>query len=310
MLRSVCVSALVCACAGLELGGLLDDTTLAMLASSGGGDDRAKLTTKNYTAVAMALAEMEPADALKVLNTEDPFGVHDIKSADGFTCDPGAPSAPAPAKNRTNMLSRPGSLLFYQHISKAGGTSFCSLAGEQIRRNNALTLEQKPGSAVACEGPLVNPSSQADGRMLVANIPTNDPRSTAPAAFVAQAQSQKLRVFGNEWDPFPTDILPVVDEAHEPVVLVTMLREPNALLLSYYKFFFLPRYVRLHGWKTLEELPYEYTFRGWVSGALLGQQQAGDNTVVGIHKHQETKGSYCRVFRCGALAAHTPQADD
>ena len=69
---------------------------------------------------------------LKVLETEDPFGVR-VENVSTFTCP--SPSLRLTLPDRRNLAAisafqqdKNNSFIFFQHMRKAGGTGFCDLA--------------------------------------------------------------------------------------------------------------------------------------------------------------------------------------
>jgi hypothetical protein len=138
----------------------------------------------NYTKLALELSVLDPRKGLEKLARDDPFGVHDVAN---FKCT----QTPGHVAKRGDILDIKDSFILYQHISKAGGTSFCAMAMEKIPKGQ---------SAANCEGP---DGEQGRGAMLIKNEPSL-PNQFKPHAFLAQARTKNLRIHANEWEPSPT----------------------------------------------------------------------------------------------------------
>ena len=212
---------------------------------------------QNYTKLALQLTEMKPREGIELLKSTDPFGVKGIRTKDDlrniFQCR--VERNPMNI-TRQNVLTINGSFLFYQHIQKAGGTSFCHMASAQMRKSEV---------GGGCRGPTIVERGTRDELLAKANRIRDECKSAAdpkaclenaegfaqlsvefpsmqmknqpknyvkeqrtPRQFLAAAREQRIRIYSNEFDPFPTDL------SKQPnIALVTMLRDPDQLLVAF-----------------------------------------------------------------------------
>jgi hypothetical protein len=122
-------------------------------------------------------------------------------------------------------------MVWYEHLSKAGGTTFCGLAKTNLGKNfvpRYYCMPKKLGS------------KNLDGRV----------GSWTNEELIVYSKSQSHYIVANEWDPFNIDKLtlsgrtldgrklPLVPLEESPRLLfVTTLRDPSDRLLSTYLFF-------------------------------------------------------------------------
>lgn len=215
----------------------------------------------NYTQLALTLAELEPKEGLRKLKTQDPFQIAGVRSAEDlkhkFHCKVVEPAM----TERPNVMQMKGSFVFYQHMQKAGGTSFCEIARKQMGSDesqsgcrgpliaNQTTLDKiwatAKGNRIKCKSdafddiafrqclkdtPAVSRIAETLSlkSMQMKNIPKSYiPEQRTPAKFLEAARAQGVRIYSSEFDPFPTNLA-----EEKNVALVTMLRDPDQLLVS------------------------------------------------------------------------------
>uniref|UniRef100_A0A7S3NPL5 Sulfotransferase domain-containing protein n=1 Tax=Aureoumbra lagunensis TaxID=44058 RepID=A0A7S3NPL5_9STRA len=180
------------------------------------------------------IAMMSPEDALKEIDN-DPLGVHNIKNASDWKCprserllQPVAcGSGPSPRAEAALNKKQKGAVLWFEHLSKAGGTSFCKFARQNVGFHRTPKYYCMPSDGAKIQG--------TDGR-------------------VGRWQEEKIAeylrrtghlVLANEWDAFPADALihklpnlPTPPDNSPPIepVLATVVRDPLDRLVSAYKF--------------------------------------------------------------------------
>lgn len=129
------------------------------------------------------------------------------------------PARPSP--NAAALFKQGGSaLLWYDHLSKAGGTSFCKLAQRNMPRKDVPAYYCMPSE-----------KGMPDARV----------GQWDNAKLRRYVEERKHRIVSNEWEPFPLGRLqlhPQGQAAEEELslVLVTSLRDPLNRLVSAYKF--------------------------------------------------------------------------
>lgn len=187
------------------------------------------------------LARMAPADIReKLSNAEtDPFELEALKSGvcpwRGSVKDtvidwlPGRmlpqPSEWFRSRNEPNHGNHRPVAVYYEHLSKAGGTSFCKLAQSNMPKKdvpNYYCMPSEPGMADARVG------------------------SWAPEKLVKYFESKAHRLVSNEWEPFNLDFLDLQPRSEADLtggsgdsillMFVTSIRDPINRLLSAYKF--------------------------------------------------------------------------
>jgi hypothetical protein len=167
------------------------------------------LRLQDFQKIAMDLVRLLPAETLKQLQEKDPFGtrsfekqLEEAETAKGrvLTLDEIVQLFPCPLNNRITLPDRrnhtkalafrnqePGYFLFFQHLRKAGGTHFCSLAETNLPKEAIPIYYCMPdyhwsrpdGKFMQCAGCL----SHWTNEEITRNI-------------------GKHRIAGNEWDKF------------------------------------------------------------------------------------------------------------
>lgn len=111
--------------------------------------------------------------------------------------------------------NNPKVLVYYEHLSKAGGTSFCKLAQSNMPK------KEVPGYYCMPSEP-----KMPDARV----------GSWNAAKLLKYALSQPHRLVSNEWEPFQHEFLQFQNHKDLILLLVTSIRNPVNRLLSAYKF--------------------------------------------------------------------------
>jgi len=121
--------------------------------------------------------------------------------------------------NNNPNKNKPLPLLWYEHLSKAGGTSFCKLAGTNMFRSEVPSYYCMPSK-----------KDDPDARV---GLWSND-------ELAKYVQDGTKRIVSNEWNPFdPIRFDFQSENSKNPnikVMFVTTIREPINRLLSAYKF--------------------------------------------------------------------------
>lgn len=168
------------------------------------------------------LARLPTSDLRKKLYDDDVFQLA-ILDTDSNTCPftysppwfpPGRLRMPSTttAVDVQNTSSSSRRLLWYEHLSKAGGTSFCKLAQSNMKKD-----EIPPYYCMPRDGDL------PDGRV---GLWSNTKLLTY------RAEHPTIRIVSNEWQPFPPERWQLKDQ----LFFVTTLRNPLDRLLSAYHF--------------------------------------------------------------------------
>lgn len=191
---------------------------------------------KYFLDIALNLASLEPAETLKVLEANDPFGtqhfdnmllkeetslkrtltIEEIK--DIFPCPKlderiTLPDARVEQKAKDFRDEKPGTFLFFQHLRKAGGTNFCSLAEKN--------LPKKAQPHYYCM-PDMGWSGNKDAGYL---------HSWSNEEIITRMKKQGYRIAGNEWENFD-----VSRHFDLPAVFATSFRKPLDRALSQFRF--------------------------------------------------------------------------
>ena len=203
--------------------------------------------TDNYDSwlkVILHLASQSPSELLSTLDEIDPFQVRAFDSsliqlelehgrslyshelAQLFPCPPNGQRLTLPIQQnvtkarlfRENVLSpdiNNGYFLFFQHLRKAGGTNFCSLAQQNLPEKHVphyFCMPDWDWSQFKTAGYL--------------HSYTND-------QLIQFQQQQAWRIAGNEWEPFRSK-----QDAHFnlPAVFSTSFRKPLHRALSQFRF--------------------------------------------------------------------------
>jgi hypothetical protein len=180
------------------------------------------------------LASMSAADALKELKEKDPFGTIAFEQAlldqetklgrllehseieALFPC----PSSRITLPDQRNLYkardfreNKPGTFLFFQHLRKAGGTHFCSLASKNLPKSNVAQYYCMPDmkwSGGKKAGYLHSYSNEEIARHMA---------------------EEHQRIAGNEWDWFDPS-----RHFDLPAVTATSFRKPLDRHLSQFRF--------------------------------------------------------------------------
>lgn len=192
--------------------------------------------------LAVDLARLSPAETLATLERDDPFGVRGLakilkeqESLDFAAIEKLFPCPPLDQRlsfpdQRNNTKARDfrenrdasGTFLFFQHLRKAGGTHFCTLAQANMAKpeipqyfcmpdyywHHDYEKEKSGQKTNGCAGCLHHWSNQE----ITSNMKSH-------------------RIAGNEWDSFdPSRHLDL------PAVFVTSFRRPLARAVSQFRF--------------------------------------------------------------------------
>ena len=191
---------------------------------------------KNYLDIALDLASLEPSEVLAKLEESDPFQtqkfdamllqqettlkrtltIDEIK--DIFPCPRSderitLPDARIEQKATDFRDGKHGTFLFFQHLRKAGGTNFCSLAEKN--------LPKKAQPRYYCM-PDYGWSGNKDAGYL---------HSWSNEEIITRMAKQGFRVAGNEWENFD-----VSRHFELPAVFATSFRKPLDRALSQFRF--------------------------------------------------------------------------
>jgi hypothetical protein len=190
---------------------------------------------QDWKALAVDLAARPADEILSVLETQDPFGVRrfekhllEAESARGafLTSEQLQELFPCPAdritlpdqrdRTKENAFRDPKNrtYLFFQHLRKAGGTNFCSLAQDNLPRSAVASYFCMPDMAWSgkrrCAGCL--------------NAYTN-------AEIDNNMHAKGHRILGNEWDAFDPSRYFALD-----AIFATSFRKPLDRALSQFRF--------------------------------------------------------------------------
>ena len=203
---------------------------------------RSELSRSGYDKfkeVAGRLAQLEPAQILEQLERDDPFGVRAVerrlladktrKNATAtahlstmFSCPSSRITIPD-RRNHTALQAfrsqRPDSVLFFQHLRKAGGTHFCTLAQHNLPKHALPSYYCMPDY-----------HWQADA--------ATKPRYHRCAGCLTQWTNEEIaqnmpphRIAGNEWDRFEERFFELPN-----TIFVTSFRQPVDRVLSQFRF--------------------------------------------------------------------------
>ncbi|EGB12907.1 hypothetical protein AURANDRAFT_60941 [Aureococcus anophagefferens] len=168
----------------------------------------------------VALAALPPREALAYLDA-DPLDVERVSNATAWTCPDRRLLSSSPRRNPSRAAAanlkaaKPGAFVWFDHLSKAGGTSFCEFA----RRN--LGIKRTPSYYCMPPDPKV---PGPDGRV---------GRWPGPQ-LKGYIERTKHAVVANEWDAFPAPVLE--RDFRDAAVLMTIIRDPLDRLVSTHKF--------------------------------------------------------------------------
>lgn len=206
-----------------------------------GRDDEKKKTTTtggyaHFSDVAQDLAALSPAEALETLERDDPFGtlkfdkrlleretelgrvlsIDEVREL--FPC-PGndermtLPDFRVEEKARDFREGKEGTFLFFQHLRKAGGTNFCSLAEKN--------LPKKARPQYYCMPDMGWSGNKNAGYL----------HSWSNHDIITRMASSGHRIAGNEWENFD-----VSRHFDLPAVFATSFRRPLDRALSQFRF--------------------------------------------------------------------------
>ncbi|KAH8054957.1 hypothetical protein JL721_10374 [Aureococcus anophagefferens] len=151
----------------------------------------------------------------------DPLDVERVSNATAWTCPDRRLLSSSPRRNPSRAAAanlkaaKPGAFVWFDHLSKAGGTSFCEFA----RRN--LGIKRTPSYYCMPPDPKV---PGPDGRV---------GRWPGPQ-LKGYIERTKHAVVANEWDAFPAPVLE--RDFRDAAVLMTIIRDPLDRLVSTHKF--------------------------------------------------------------------------
>lgn len=157
------------------------------------------------------LARLPTAALRKKLYDEDVFQLAALEGSSD-ACPLSSSPAWLPPAPPTVDFRNSTRLLWYEHVSKAGGTSFCKLAQSNMRKEEVPAYYCMPRDGVL-----------PDGR--VGRWPNEK-------LMKYRTEQAKIRIVSNEWQPFPVDRWQLKSQ----LLFVTTLRDPLDRLLSAYHF--------------------------------------------------------------------------
>jgi hypothetical protein len=183
----------------------------------------------DYKKIAMELARLTPAETLRRLDEDDPFGVRSLLLGSKKLWNNTLASLPCPIHQRISKPDRrnhtrsalfrnngDGTFLYFQHLRKAGGTHFCTLAEDNLPPRNVPPYYcmpdyqwKKAGDPQRCAGCLHH----------YTNIEI-------------EHNMRNHRIAGNEWDSFHV-------QQHFDLVgatYVTSFRDPADRAVSQFRF--------------------------------------------------------------------------
>eukprot|EP00984_Skeletonema_dohrnii_P037308 scaffold39275_cov167-Skeletonema_dohrnii-CCMP3373.AAC.1 len=191
---------------------------------------------QHYLDIALDLASLEPSEALATMEQNDPFQtnyfdnlllqketllkrtltIDEIK--DIFPCPRlderiTLPDARVEQKAKDFRDGKDGTFLFFQHLRKAGGTNFCSLAEKN--------LPQKAQPHYYCMPDMGWSGNKNAGYL----------HSWSNEEIITRMAKQGFRIAGNEWENFA-----VSRHFDLPAVFATSFRKPLDRALSQFRF--------------------------------------------------------------------------
>ncbi|KAJ8601372.1 hypothetical protein CTAYLR_005027 [Chrysophaeum taylorii] len=166
-------------------------------------------------ALLLEIAAMPAREALAALD-RDPLGVEAVQNASEWACPTRerlVARVPNVDAERGLRFRREGAFLWFEHLSKAGGTSFCAFA-----RKNVGARRTPPYYCMPSDGAKIAGTDGRVGRWKSAQL----------REYVRRT---KHAIVANEWDAFPG-----LDDLRDDAVLATVVRDPVDRLVSAYKF--------------------------------------------------------------------------
>jgi hypothetical protein len=195
-----------------------------------------KMTYKDWRNIAVDLAMLSPEETLKELETKDPFGTRtferqllESESLKGatleldevkklFWCPSDRITLPDQRNHSKSEAFRKGAdtFLFFQHLRKAGGTNFCSLAQTNLPTRSVPSYYCMPDIEW----------TRPDGRTIGAGYLHH----WSNEEIATRIKNKGYRIAGNEWDSFRQDHFEL------PAAFVTSFRRPLDRALSQFRF--------------------------------------------------------------------------
>lgn len=180
---------------------------------------------EDFKMLAIELARLTPAETLRQLDELDPFGVRSLNASQSLRALPcpihqriSLPDRRNHSRSAAFRDQRDGTFLYFQHLRKAGGTHFCTLAEDNLPKQNlppyyCMPDYQWPSSrgGQKCAGCLHHYSNQEIASFL---------------------NAKHHRIAGNEWDSFDVEHHFDLDGA----VYVTSFRDPANRAVSQFRF--------------------------------------------------------------------------
>jgi len=190
----------------------------------------------HFLNIAQDLAALTPAETLEKLERDDPFGTRtfdsqllerETKEGRVLTIDEIQQLFPCPRNEERITLpdvrveqkardfrdGKPGTFLFFQHLRKAGGTNFCSLAEKNFPKRAQPHYYCMPDMGWS--------GNKAAGYLH--SWPNNE--------IITRMKDSGYRIAGNEWDNFD-----VSRHFDLPAVFATSFRKPLDRALSQFRF--------------------------------------------------------------------------
>lgn len=194
------------------------------------------MTYTDWRKIAVDLAMLSPDETLKQLETKDPFGTRtferellESESLKGatleyaevkqvFGCPTDRITLPDQRDHTKSEAFRQGrdAFLFFQHLRKAGGTNFCSLA--------KINLPKRAVPPYYCMPDME--WTRPDGKKIGAGYLHHWNNEE----IVTRIKNEGYRIAGNEWDSFRKNHLEL------PATFVTSFRRPLDRALSQFRF--------------------------------------------------------------------------
>ena len=164
-----------------------------------------KATKTNFLDFLVELARLPTSDLRRRLYDEDIFQRAELEGSCPFASPPPWLPPTPPKRDSTGLV-------WYEHVSKAGGTSFCQLAQVNMRKE-----EVPPYYCMPRDGDM------QDGRV---------GRWSNEKLLQYRTEHAPIRIVSNEWQPFP----PERRDLKHLLFFVTTLRDPLDRILSAYHF--------------------------------------------------------------------------
>ncbi|KAJ1451853.1 hypothetical protein M885DRAFT_487354 [Pelagophyceae sp. CCMP2097] len=165
----------------------------------------------------IALARLPPREAIAALDA-DPLGIEGFENASAWKCPAQRLLQRAPSQTAASAMraKAEGAFVWFEHLSKAGGTSFCAFARKNLGPKRTPSYYCMPSEGAPIKG--------TDGRVGTWDAPRL-------ADYVKRTGHA---VLANEWDEFPGAML--CSGFLDSAVLTAVMRDPVDRLVSTYKF--------------------------------------------------------------------------